>query len=281
MSIIKIKLFYVLRKEGFIMNKKFFLIYLIVFIICSSLLTGCNNTASEEKLSTNEQTIGNTAKNGDGTILVSTNISNPEQKQEKYNLIFAPASSFKTGEPIRNFKSYTVGTGTQLTVNISDLYMYFETDGSGLFKVGLTAARLEDVNVRNPLSEIMVLTFPDIQTCTQGKNITLNMTDKPLTSLYPNGTLLVRIVDPEKQGGYVDFMYKSQANMTLKYGKGSSGPDFLVPFEAAEFKSKGIRDAILVITNGSNQQISEQVELNFDENGNCKQGQYIEMKVKR
>ncbi len=267
------------------MNKKRILICMTILLIFSAFITGCNKTILEDKRSISEQPTSNikkeAAQEGDGMITVSLNISNPEQKQEKYNLIFAPASSFKTGEPIYNFKSYTVGIGTPLTVNISDFFSCFETDDSGMFKVGLTAARLEDVNVRNPLSEIMVLTFPDIQTCNQGKNITLNITDKPLTSLYPEGTLLIRIVDPEKQGGYVDFMYKSPTNMTLKYGKGSSGPDFLVDFEAKEFKTKGIRDATLVITNGSNQHISEPMELKFDENGYCKQGQYIEMKVQR
>jgi len=266
------------------MKKNLVLICTMILIICSALITGCDKTSPNSKNSTSSQASGSkaeaTAEKGDGTITISLNISNLEQKQEKYNLIFAASGSFKTGEPVYSFKSYTVEAGS-LTVNISDLYSYCEMDESGKFKVGLTAARLEDVNVRNPLSEIMVLTFPDLQTCNQGKNITLTITDKPLTSLYSEGTLLVRIVDPKNQGGYVDFLYKSTTNMTLKYGRGSSGPDFLVAFEAKEFKTKGIRDAVLVITDANNQPISGQMELKFDENGYCKQGQYIEMKVNR
>lgn len=267
------------------MRRKIFIIFMIVLITSSVFTTGCDKTdsssKSSESIQTSENKVKETVEKGDGTLTVSINISNPEQKQEKYNLIFAAASSFKTGEPVRYFKAYTIGAGASLTVNISDLYSYCEVDESGKFKVGLTAARLEDVNVRNPLSEIKTLTFPDLQTCSEGKNIILNMTDKPLTSLYPEGTFLVRIVDLEGRGGYVDFSYKSTTNMTLKYGRGSSGPDFLVAFESTEFKTKGIRDAVLVITDENNQPISEQMELNFDENGYCKQGQYIEMKVNR
>lgn len=266
------------------MKKRLVLICTMLLLICSALITGCEKTSPNSKNNTSSQALGSkaevSAEKGDGTISISLSISNPEQKQEKYNLIFAAASSFKTGEPVRYFKSCMVEAGS-ITVNISDLYSYCEMDESGKFKVGLTAARLEDINVRNPLSEIMILTFPDLQTCNQGENITLSITDKPLTSLYPAGTLLVRIVDPESKGGYVDFSYKSTTNMTLKYGRGSSGPDFLVAFEATEFKTKGIRDAVLVITDENNQPISEQMELKFDENGYCKQGQYIEMQVNR
>lgn len=283
-SFIEIRPLYILGKAGFVMRKGLVLIVTILLVIGSVLITGCNKN-SGSKNSTGSPTSVNkaevSAEKGDGTVTISLNISNPEQKQEKYNLIFAAVSSFKTGEPVRFFKSYAVDAGASYTVNIADLYSYCEMDESGKFKVGLTTARMEDINVRNPLSEIMTLTFPDLQTCSEGKNITLNMTDKPLTSLYPVGTLLVRIVDPESKGGYVDFSYKSTTNMTLKYGRGSSGPDFLVAFEATEFKTKGIRDAVLVITDENNQPISEQMELKFDENGYCKQGQYIEIKVNR
>ncbi len=61
---------------------------------------------------------------------------------------------------------------------------------------------------------------------------------------------------------------------------GLSGPDFLVAFDASEFKGK-IRDAILVITDNDNKPISEQRELRFDENGHCEQGQYIEVLIPR
>lgn len=261
------------------MNKKQLILCVVTILVLLTTLSGCGKTDSKTGIGSQKSV--STAEKGDGTITVSLNISNPEQKQEKYSLIFGGASSFKVGEPIRNPKSYTVDTGTSLTVNIADIINYVETDEAGNFKVGVTAARLEDVNVRNPLSETMVLTFPDVLTCNQGRNITLNITDKPLTSLYPEGTLLVRIVDSENQGGYVNFLYESTDDMTLTFGRGSSGPDFLVAFNASEFKASGIRDAVLVITGEKNKYLSEQVELQFDENGYCKQGQYIEMEIKR
>ncbi len=271
-------------RKVIVMNKKILLILAVLFMSfvfitsCGKTNSGVNNDISAQNSETKSQ---EPTEEGDGTVTITLNISNPEQKQEEYNIIFAAAGSFKTGEPIYSFKSYTVGADATLAVNISSLILYCETDESGNFKIGLTAARLEDVNVRNPLSEIKTLTFPDLQTCSGGNDITLDMTDKPLTSLYPEGTLLIRVIDPEKEGGYIDFLYKSATNMSLKYGRGVNGPDFLAAFEANEFKTKGIRDAVLVITDANNQEISERMELKFYENGYCKQGQYIEVMVNR
>ncbi len=88
-------------------------------------------------------------------------------------------------------------------------------------KIRLSVARIEDINARNPLSEIMPLTFSeDLQICKEGKELTLSMTDKPLTSLYPEGTFLVRIVDSKGEGGYVNFNYQSKNNTTLRLGWG-------------------------------------------------------------
>lgn len=268
------------------MNRKGLFVCILFTLMLSVIAASCgkadlkgNNSKGTTTTTTAGAKVG--TEQGDGTIAVTLYLTNPESGQDKYNLIFAPPSSIEVGKPLHGFKSYEVNAGAEVNVSIMDFYSYFEMDASGNFTVGLTAARLEDVNVRNPLSETMILTFPNMQTCSEGDKITLNITDKPLTSLYPEGTFLVRIVDPLKEGGYVDFLYKSQTNATLKYGSGSSGPDFLVAFDAAEFKKKGIRDAILVISNSSNQHISEQVELSFDENGYCKQGQYIEIEVIR
>ncbi|NLB62203.1 MAG: hypothetical protein GX802_07315 [Clostridiales bacterium] len=255
---------------------------LAAILLLVVMLSGCNTKAPiNTNTNTPNQTPINTQapiESGDGTITISMGITNPEQEQEGYNLIFAPASSFVVGEALFGFKSYPCKVGEAVTVNIFDLYGCFESDANGNFKVGVSAARLEDICVRNPLSEIMILTFPNLETCIEGNSFNLEITDKPLTSLYPEGTLLVRIVDSAGEGGYVDFMYESSSG-TLKYGMGSSGPDFLVAFSAEDFKKRGIRDAYLVITDFDNREISERIELHFDEKGYCEQGQYIEIVV--
>lgn len=267
------------------MIKKGILIYITAFVLFSVSLSGCGKADSSsgnvESTQMSSSVSSKTVDQGDGTFTVSLDISNSEQKQGKYNLIFAKMGSIQKGKANYNFKSYVINADAPLSINISELFSLVDVDSSGNFKIGLTAARTEDEYVRNPLSEILCLTFPDVHTCNQGKNITLNMTDKPLTSLYPGGTLLVKIKDSKKEGGYVDFKYKSTNNMTLTYGKGSAGPDFLVAFESSEFKNKGIRDAQLAITDSKNQAISKQIELQFDENGLCKQGQFIEIEVIR
>lgn len=271
------------------MKKRTITVFALILLILTMSLIGCNKTDSEKQdnnTAKSNQTVKNENKEnneeGDGTITISLKISNLGQRQEKYNLIFAPVGAFNPGEPITRFKSYPIESDS-LTVDISELSAYCDWDmgGSGEMKIGLSVARVEDINSRNPLSEIMPLTFSeDLQTCKEGKEITLSMTDKPLTSLYPEGTFLVRIVDSKGEGGYVNFRYQSKTNTTLTLGRGSSGPDFLVAFEASEFKGK-IRDAVLVVTDFENKPISEQRELRFDENGYCEQGQYIEVVIPR
>lgn len=269
------------------MKKKAVIIFALLLMVLAMSLIGCNKTDSEKQNTTKDSQTANSETNeankkGDGTITISLKISNPDQRQEKYNLIFAPTSAFTPGEAITRFKAYPIESNS-VTVNISELSTYCDWDmgGSGEMKIGLSVARIEDINSRNPLSEIMPLTFSeDLQTCKEGKEITLPMTDKPLTSLYPKGTFLVRIVDSKGEGGYVNFNYQSKNNTTLRLGRGSSGPDFLVAFDASEFKGK-IKDAVLIITDFENKPISEQRELRFDENGHCEQGQYIEVVIPR
>jgi hypothetical protein len=237
--------------------------------------------------SSSEQEQDPSAVKGDGTLTVSLNITNPEQKQERYLIAFTWHDKIIRGKPIDDYQmiSYEVSPDTPLTVYIEDLWNVVENSAyeSGALKADLTVVRVEDTNLRNPLAEPVVLDFEDETTCLQGTEITLDMMDEPLTSLYPEGTLLIKIQQTqgaalEDQGGYVDFKYKRQNNgLTLTFGGGSAGPDYLVAFDASDFVENGIRDAMLSITDFNNNIVSNQLELHFDENGYCQEGQFFVM----
>lgn len=272
------------------MNKKILIVVTILFIVVLLIvITGCNSNNVSEVSGNNEdetdnQQIEDNIPQGDGTITFNLNISNPEESQDTYKIILAYKDSIQEGEALDSyfFKSYDISHSESLKVNIEDL-------SSIIYSVSIeddpatqvTVVRTEDTNIRNPLCEPITLTFIDTQTCIQGKDITLNMADEPLTALYPEGTFLVKIQQKYENdsAGYVDFKYKAQDGSTLLFGTGSGGPDYLVPFAAKDFVERGIRETTLSISDYNNKVRSKEVELHFDENGYCKEGQFILMEI--
>jgi hypothetical protein len=275
------------------------IIFVLAIAILFTWITGCspaanlsqasaapsaNDKPSAAPASTEQAQEPGTAK-GDGTLTISLNITNPEQQREKYLIAFTWHDKIIRGKPVDDFqmKSFEVSPGTPLTVHIEDLWKLVENSAyeSGALQADLTVVRVEDTNLRNPLAAPVVLDFEDKTTCLQGKDITLDMTDEPLTALYPKGTLLIKILQVpglEAQGGYVDFKYKRlNDGLTLTFGGGSAGPDYLVAFDASDFVENGIRDAILSITDFNNNIVSNQLELHFDDNGYCQEGQFFVM----
>ena len=269
------------------MNKKILVVITILLtVILLVILTGCNESITSEVTGDN-QVIPDEEEiilKGDGTITINLNISNPQAVQDTYKLVFAYKDSIHRGEALNSnfFKSYDIKPNEPVLISIEDLTsviysVSIEDDPAAQ----ITVVRTEDTNVRNPLSDPITLTFLDTQTCIQGKEITLNMTDEPLTALYPEGTFLVKIQQKNENdsSGYVDFKYKSKDGSILGFGTGSGGPDFLVAFTAKDFVQRGIRDTVLSISDYNNKIRSKEVELHFDENGYCEEGQFIIMEI--
>ncbi|MFZ7133970.1 MAG: hypothetical protein ACOWWR_16605 [Eubacteriales bacterium] len=267
---------------------------IILILILIITLAGCNSNSTDRNDSQPQdepiQEINSETNTdvpiGDGTLTIKLNISNPDQAQDSYKVIFTQRDMISPGNAIINsstFQAYDIKPGESLTINIKEISSLIYSVGlDEELSADLTVVRVEDTNVRNPLAEPISLTFLDTQTCIQGKEITVNMTDQPLTTLYPEGTFLIKIqqISSDDTAGYISFTYEPQdGGMTLNYGRGSSGPDYLVAFDAKDFKDMGIRDTILSITDFENDLRSQKVELHFDENGYCREGQFIIMEV--
>ena len=272
-------------------KNSFFIMVIVVMLFVSGCSGGPSQNSSEPnqnaEITQSESTENqpDMTEEGDGTLRIKLNLSNPDQAQDKYNLIFAQKGVIEKGEAVTEnfFIKYEIRPDEELTINIEDLSSIIYSVGFDEdLQTDVTVARIEDTNIRNPLCEPIPLTFQDTTTCYQGKNITVDMTDEPLTALYPEGTFLVKIQQPEngEHAGYVDFRYDPpDGGMTLGLGRGSGGPDFLVAFAAEEFVELGIHDTVLSISDYENNLRSEKVELHFDENGYCEQGQFIIMEV--
>lgn len=250
--------------------------FLISYVIAFSI--GCNDVSTEDYIDNGSPEYGT----GDGTYTFTLNVSNSQEAQAQYNLIFGSKDVFEKGEAATRFYSIPITPGIPITVNYYDFLAHIEAVQYGEDQwgdtVSVSVVRTEDIGVRNPLMEPLVLEFIDSETCKQGYDFNLEITDQSLLALYPEGTLLVRIVSESGEGGYVEFRYKTpESSMVYRIGRGSQGPDFLVDFSVSEFSEKKITEADLVITDFGGGDISDIITLQFDGNGYCTRGQYIEI----
>lgn len=256
----------------------------------AALLTACSGSAPSQPAATAtpaaapkaQATATPAAPTGDGTLQVSLNVLNPEQKQDQYAVFFTATGIVEKGEAQTRFLGpFTMDVDEELVLDIDkDLkkFLYLSNGLDEEMYLDLTVTRIEDTHIRNPLCDPIKLKFDEELTTTDaGSELTVDITDSALNDLYPEEVLLIKIVSPTGQGGggYPTIKYGGMGGMQ----KGSAGPDFLVPFPVEDFKKKGIREATLVIEDFDNRAISDPVALTFDDNGRCEQGQLVIVKT--